>query len=81
MQRDGASFTDTWEADDLRLSGESAITGVLNGYSEQAMLEGERLGETETVILQGEDAHARLTAYVVIERESETGGPFDAAIP
>lgn len=39
------------------------------------MLAGYPFGTTETHILQGEDAYARLTAYVVIERAIDDSGP------
>ena len=76
------SITTNWKHyEGLRMLVEAANYSLENEGGRWAgtatSLLGERLGETDTVILHGEDAYEGLSAYIVIDRASST---FNAAI-
>jgi hypothetical protein len=76
------SITTNWKHyERLRMLVEAANYSLENDGGRWAgtatSLVGERLGETDTVVLHGEDGYEGLTAYVVIDRASRT---FNAAI-
>jgi len=76
------SITTNWKLyEGLRMLVEAANYSLENDGGRWAgtatSLLGERFGETDTIVLHGEDAYEGLDAYVVIDRAS---GTFNAAV-